>query len=318
MPKPPHRPQVYINKIFRGSNAIERGVLTRDDLRSSAWRPLFRDVYADARLGPGHKIRCIAVSRFVMPAGSAIAGRSAAYLYGVAFIADDHPVEVLAPQVFGPVKGVSIHTGQLPDADLLVKGGLAVTRPLRTCWDLARWLDPVEAVVFIDALAACGLVSRVSLAKYARERQGSRGHAKFVKIVDLVDPRAESPQESRLRVRLVLAGLPKPVAQFVIERGGVFLARVDLAFPELMIAIEYDGRWHASAEQLERDRKRLNKLLGADWVVFHVTADQMRRHFDDLVRELREVVRRRSRPRPPSYFGEVGASNEKDRPTSPK
>jgi hypothetical protein len=298
VPKTPHRPHVYINKIFRGSSAVARGVLTRDDLRSSAWRPLFRDVYADARLGRDHKILCVAVSRFVMPEGAAIAGRSAAYLYGVRFVRDDDPVEVLAPHVFGPVNGVSVHTGQLLATELLVKGTLSVTRPLRTCWDLARWLDPVEAVVYVDALAACRLVSRESLTRYAELRKGSRGHGRFVKVVELMDPRAESPPESRLRVRIVLAGLPKPVAQFVILRNGVFLARVDLAFPELMIAIEYDGRWHASADQLERDRKRLNKLLGADWVVFHVTADQMRHHFDDFVRELRSTIQRRQGHRP--------------------
>src|SRR5688572_15192284 len=165
-PGTPHRPQVYINKIFRGGNAIARGVLTRDELRSSAWRPLFRDVYADTRLGRDHKIRCTAVGRFVMPAGAAIAGRSAAYLYGVALIGEDDPVEVLAPRVFGPVNGVSVHTGQLSETDTQVKGGLTITMPLRTCWDLARWLDLVEAVVFADALAASGLVSRESLTNY--------------------------------------------------------------------------------------------------------------------------------------------------------
>ncbi|HEX6681430.1 MAG TPA: hypothetical protein VF062_01450, partial [Candidatus Limnocylindrales bacterium] len=67
----------------------------------------------------------------------------------------------------------------------------------------------------------------------------------------------------------------------------------DLALPELKIAVEYDGRWHASASQLERDRHRLNRLLGAEWVVFHVTADLMRDRFEDLVGDLRTVIKTR-------------------------
>ncbi len=89
-------------------------------------------------------------------------------------------------------------------------------------------------------------------------------------------------QESRLRVRLVLAGLPRPVVQYVIERNGAFLARVDLAWPQQRVAVEYDGLWHAAEEQIHYDRRRLNKLLGADWLVLHVTAKRLRDDFTAL------------------------------------
>lgn len=117
----------------------------------------------------------------------------------------------------------------------------------------------------------------------------------FMKVIELMDPAAESAPESRLRVRIVMAGLPIPTAQYEVTRDGTFLARVDLAWPELKIAVEYDGRWHASASQLERDRRRLNRLLGADWLVFHVTADHMRHGLDDLLNEIHAAIKVRRR-----------------------
>ena len=68
-------------------------------------------------------------------------------------------------------------------------------------------------------------------------------------------------------MRLVLAGLPAPVTQLVVGRVGRFVARLDLAWPHLKVAVEYDGLWHDDPEQFHRDRRRLNRLLGEDWIV---------------------------------------------------
>ena len=102
------------------------------------------------------------------------------------------------------------------------------------------------------------------------------------------------PPESRLRVRLVHAGIPRPQTQVVITRDGRFVARCDLGWAEFRVAVEYDGLWHAeSASQIHADRRRLNDLVAADWVVLHVTAKRLRDDFDGFVRELRTVLRSR-------------------------
>lgn len=97
--------------------------------------------------------------------------------------------------------------------------------------------------------------------------------------------------------RLVLAGLPPPQVQFVIlDRDGRFVARVDLAWDEYKLAVEYDGLWHVgSAQQLHDDRKRLNAVVGLGWTVLHVTAARLRADFDGVLREVRAAIRRRSR-----------------------
>lgn len=295
MPTAPRVPHRLAKKIFRGSRAIKKGQLTRAQLRSSAWRRLFRDVYADATLNDSHELRCTASGAFLLPKGAAIAGRSAAHLHGGLALRPADPVEVLTPKDFGPVCGLVIHRGRVGAADTTSEGRLLVTTPLRTCWDLARWLDPMEAVVAVDALLKRQTLDPAKLEAYARLIQGEVGYAKVMRAAELADTASESPQESRLRVGLVLAGLPNPAAQHIITRDGSFVARVDLAWPALRIAVEYDGRWHASTSQFELDRARLNRLLGADWMVFHVTAEQLRNGLPALVAEIKAAMRTRQR-----------------------
>jgi very-short-patch-repair endonuclease len=93
--------------------------------------------------------------------------------------------------------------------------------------------------------------------------------------VALADGRAESPPESRLRVVLALAGRPAVPQYTVRDAAGNFVARVDLAYPDRRVAIEYDGAWHGERGQLARDRRRHNRLVAAGWTVLYVTAADM-------------------------------------------
>lgn len=72
------------------------------------------------------------------------------------------------------------------------------------------------------------------------------------------------------------AGLPSPVPQFEIRIEGRFIARVDFAWPDRRVILEYDGAHHADVLQMRRDRKRLNDLVNAGWVVLHATAGDLR------------------------------------------
>ncbi|MFE9691764.1 endonuclease domain-containing protein [Micromonospora sp. NPDC005806] len=276
---------------------MARGVLSRAELRSRAWRPLFKDVYADAGLTISHSVRCAAATRWVLPTEAAIAGRSAAALFGAGTVRPDEPVEVLLPvgQRFGPVTGLVVHTAEVAERDMLLRAGVRVTSPRRTSWDLAQWLPPEEAVAAVDGLLRQRLVTADELRDLARLRTGARGWKRMFRVADLADGGAESPQESRLRVRLVLAGLPTPVTQFVIERDGRFIARVDLAWPQWKIAIEYDGLWHHDTDQFHRDRQRLNRLLGEDWIVLHLTARRFKEDFPAFLDEVRHAIRTRHR-----------------------
>ena len=59
------------------------------------------------------------------------------------------------------------------------------------------------------------------------------------------------------------------------DRG--LVARVDFAWPEHKLAVEYDGLWHAEPGQFAKDRRRLNRLQAAGWTVDFVTAADLHR-----------------------------------------
>lgn len=296
MGRTPRRPAELVGKMFYSRDAINQGLLTRNELRSSAWRQLFHNVYADARLEISHRMRCWAAAAWVFPPGCVVAGRSAVALLGGPAPGAHEPVEVLVDPTsrFGPLAGLLTHVAGWRGDEVQVVDQMPVTTAVRTCWDLACWFDVVEAVALIDALLHCGAVRPDELQAYLARRRGQRGGRRFAEALSLVDGRAESLPESRLRVRLVRAGLPRPVSQHVITRDGRFVARVDLAWPDLKVAVEYDGQWHDDPAQFHRDRRRLNQIVGDDWIVLHVTSKRMREDFDAALAEIRTALHTRS------------------------
>jgi very-short-patch-repair endonuclease len=72
------------------------------------------------------------------------------------------------------------------------------------------------------------------------------------------------------------SGLPSPVAQYRVIAAGRSVARVDFAWPEQRVALEYDGLWHGEPGQFAKDRRRLNRLTAAGWRVIFVTAADLR------------------------------------------
>ncbi|MEE3918770.1 hypothetical protein V2I01_10845 [Micromonospora sp. BRA006-A] len=123
-------------QVFRGSEAIRRGLLSRHHLRGASWIRLRQDVYADARLDRDHALACRA-ALLRLPPGAAIAGPSAAYLHGVEHAAgftDD--VHVLLPATVraDSQPGVRVHHAPMSSthSGLLVPVGSAApagTRP---------------------------------------------------------------------------------------------------------------------------------------------------------------------------------------------
>jgi very-short-patch-repair endonuclease len=263
--------------VFRAADVVGRGLLTPHQLHSSAWRRLFRGVFADADLPDDHGLR-IAGASLVVPPSAVYSGRTAGYLLGARSLADaGTPVEVTVPRSdrFGPVTGLVVRTAALTPGEVDVGAPYRCTTGLRTALDLARCGPLVEAVVAVDALLAAAVVGRRTLVDAADALSTGRGSRQARRVAALADGRAQSPPETRVRVALRLAGLD-PVPQHIVRSAsGAFLAQVDLAFPQQRVAVEYDGAHHGRAEQFRRDRARLNRLVEAGWVVLHVTAGDL-------------------------------------------
>jgi len=92
---------------------------------------------------------------------------------------------------------------------------------------------------------------------------------------------------------MLRSGLPTPVAQFRVFDDEGLIGRVDFAYPDLKIAIEYDGLWHAESGQFAKDRGRLNRLRAAGWRVVFVTAADMYDP-DAIVRQIVRALAARS------------------------
>ena len=95
-------------------------------------------------------------------------------------------------------------------------------------------------------------------------------------LLALATGKAESPPESILRLIVVEAGFPVPEAQFEITTvDGRRLYVLDIAWPALRIALEYDG-FAAHEERQERDAERDQRLAGRGWVTIRATAADLR------------------------------------------
>ena len=268
--------------MFRGSATVAAGLLTRRQLRSSAWRLLFRDVYACATLPVTHELRAVAAASVLVPA-AVVTGRSAAVLWGLPAAGPDDDVELTLPPraTASAVTGVRVRRAALLSDQVTRRRRVAVSTPVATAVSVARTGPLEEAVVFLDQFIASGMVDLDDV-RAAAARVTGRGCRRAVEVARLADGLAGAPQETRLRLLLHRSDLPEPVAQHSVYRGRVFLARVDFAWPGHRLALEYDGLWHAEPGQFVADRRRLNRLLAAGWRVLFVTAADLY-HPDELI-----------------------------------
>jgi very-short-patch-repair endonuclease len=283
VPVPPRRPPELRGRVFRGSAVVAAGTLSPGELRSSAWRRLFRDVYACADLPVTHELRSAAAARLLVP-GSVVSGRSAAVLWGLPLAQTDDDVELTVPPGSNVCRmpGLRLRRGALEPEHIAVRRGVRATTAEVTAVDLARVGTLEDAVVLIDRFVDTRATDLARVRAAAAEVSG-RGCRQVRQAAALADGLAGSPQETRLRLLLDRSALPRPVAQFVVRDAVGFVARVDFAWPEAKVAVEYEGAWHGeSPQQVAADRRRLNRLTAAGWTVVFVTAADLH-HPEQLV-----------------------------------
>jgi very-short-patch-repair endonuclease len=181
------------------------------------------------------------------------------------------------------------------DSDLQVVNGITITTPVRTVFDCSRWLSLVEAVVVADALSHDGRFTADELAAYTRSHRGRRGVRQVDRVIDLMEPKSESPMETRVRLLLVLAGLPRPDTQVIIEDlAGDFVARADLGYTAQRLLIEYDGAWHWEQRQADDLRRDAMRALG--WTVLVFGADTYYKTPELIVAKVRAELAKRAQP----------------------
>jgi very-short-patch-repair endonuclease len=265
--------------VFRGSQAVACGALSSGQLRGPQTRQLCRDVYTCASRPLTHQLRCRAYA-MALPSSAVITGRSAATVRGVRLAWPEDPIQVVVPPDtrLGHRRGLDVRRTVLTPADWCSWAGGRLATPMRLTLDLLLGRPLPDAVADLDAVLRARLVRRDAVAAMVAARS-DKGIVGARRAVELADPLAESLPESKVRVVLRQAGL-EPVTQYwIVDRHGNRVVRVDLAFPEHRLAVEYDGDWRdGEAWALNRDRARLNQVRDLGWDVVFVTAPMLRDH----------------------------------------
>ncbi|GAA0258584.1 hypothetical protein [Cryptosporangium japonicum] len=277
MARTPHRPAELVGQIFRGSDVVRRGLLTRSQLNGAAWRRVLRDVYVDAELPDSHRLRCEAVG-LILPAGAALTGRSAACVEGLPIGEPEDPVSVIVPPPNRlQMRGVRARHAALPATEIRRHPtsdppngppgpGLPVTVPVRTAWELAREPDVPAAVAGLDLLLGHGYVTESELRSLVEARPRTRTAA----TLRLADGRAGAPEESVLRVKVVRAGFPHPVPHHPI-RVHDHRTSVDLGWPALRVGANF----YRDSEHYRGDQSRRSALADARWTVILAGRDEL-------------------------------------------
>jgi hypothetical protein len=261
-----------MSEPFVGSEALARGLLSRHQLRMR-YRAVLPNVYLPKETQPSLQQRIAAAWLWSDRQGT-IAGTAAAALHGAKWIDGNVPVELihLNPR---PPQGVLTRRDILLAGEVQTLAGRAVTTPERTAFDIGRRALRRSAVAQLDALArATGFAVDDVLAVAGRHR-GARGLRQLETVLEVVDPGAQSPRESYLRLLLIEAGLPRPRTQVpVLGTDGLPIAYLDMGWPDLMVAVEYDGDHHRlDRRQYLKDIRRLELLDRLGWLIVRVVAE---------------------------------------------
>jgi hypothetical protein len=262
---------------FRGSDAVRDGRTTPDRLRGPHLRAVLRGVHVRSTVPDDAVLRARAA--LVRWPDAVISGVTALQVWRLP-VPDGSAevVELTRPPGTHPVRaaGCRVRRATLDPGDVLTGLGLRFLTAEAAALEVLGRLPVDDGVALADGWASAGRLRLDDLRRSAAGRRG-RGCTRARQVLDLADGLAESPAETWLRLLVLRHGLPVPVAQFVVRRvDGRFVARVDLAWPERKVALEYDGAWHAQPGQLARDRRRLDALADEGWRVTFATAANRR------------------------------------------
>ena len=270
-----------------------RGAIQRNEIRR-----LLRGVYVASRVPDSAQLRIQALAR-VVKAGHVACDRTAAWLHGVDVFEHRHgevpPIEVCVLRGASPSERIEVtaRTRDLAADDFRDAGGVMVTTPLRTALDLGCILRRRDALAALDQFRRHYGFTEQSLAQAATRYFRRRGVVQLRHLIALSDSRAESPRETWTRLEIIDAGIAAPVPQFEIELDGTVIFRLDHAYPEHRVAVEYDGvDFHHSDDQLEHDARRRAWLRDHEWRVIVVRrGDFTGERLDAWLGELRYALR---------------------------
>jgi hypothetical protein len=169
--------------------------------------------------------------------------------------------------------GLSLHQFVLRPDEVTNVDGLVATTPARTAADLLLRVDRYSAVCVLDSGLNRGLLAPADLPLIGAMLAGRRGAVKARPWLAEADGRAESPLETRIRLRCVDGEVPPDTLQHPVrDADGHLIAVGDLAWLPSRIIAEGDGvEAHDNPVAVFRDRKRQNDLVNEGYTPLRFT-----------------------------------------------
>lgn len=269
---------VFKNEPFLGRVALNSGVLTRHDLQTR-----FRRVHPRVYVGKSAELTTYQTIRAAwLWAGpsSVLCGGAAAFLSGEEYFGEElvrKAVQLWRPGFRTPPPGIVVH--RWPAAPEAVRiEGMSVTTPGRTAIDLARQFDSeVRAVAALDSMCRTGRATPDEIAETAFRMAGQTGVRRVLGLLPAVDPKAESPKETEMRLVLQRTELPPLESQVPVfdERGRV-VSRLDLGNRKWKVGLHYDGEEHLKRERRDQDSVATARLAALGWDAPRITQGMLR------------------------------------------
>lgn len=293
-----------LGEAFSLTDAAEHGV-TRQRLRASdlqiphrGARAIARELPSEhfARLRESLVYRCRAYVP-VAPAGFAFSHVTAARLYRMPLPARLERLETLDVSYLDVhVRRVGVIGHRVKDVVVRYIDGMPVVSPELAWIQLAPLLGVDELVIAGDHLVRRKLpassLHRIRSAMISHT--GARGMKTARSAYDLIRARTDSPKESEVRLIIVHAGLPEPQVNVEVTVNGEWVGTPDLAYPQLKIAIEYQGDHHRNEDAYNDDIIRREMFEAAGWTVIPITKAQLARP-QHIVSRIRQAIRFASR-----------------------
>lgn len=202
-------------------------------------------------------------------------------------------VTVPAPARAPHAAGLLGHSRFVTPTDVVVVEGIRMGSPARTFCEMGSVLTLPDLVAVADHLirrdaplcSVAELLDRLDVGDRLTRRLLLR------QAIALASPRSESRPETVLRLILLRCGWGEPEANLEVRGLDGRMMRIDLAFPQYNLAIEYHGDHHRSREQWMRDLARRSRLEALGWTVVELVAEDLLDP-DELVARITAIAAR--------------------------
>lgn len=267
--------------------------IAESSLRTPAFQKVFFDRYVCASVPVTTELRAATALRQL--GESAYASHlTAAELWGIPVPADGiiH-VTVQRDEGRNRRRGVLTHRPISAGGRWTTLRGVRVSTPEQVFCELAAiGIGLVDLVVAGDAMIKARRATLRSLRAAVDAMRGSSGVRLARRALGYVRAGVDSPMETRLRLLLVLAGLPEPTVNVILRSlSGDWSRRFDLCYEALKLIVEYDGAQHAELDQRESDIHRREELERLGYRIVTVTSRGIYREPERTLRRVRDALR---------------------------